>query len=664
MRTQRINDANDIHKQLIKTLLKHSAVNKVLSENTKAKISTSGLSLKRKDDDDIYKLPPSNLQDTHSSDEEQEEEEDSFTTETDTDSYSPVKWDLHTIDEKSVHFKSLPIEVRHDILTELKETRKQSSWGRIHEMPRQSDGFSDYQMRRLLKRYSVQVSLEEIEKEMGGHAMSLGELESLLNDQGVISTNKGGHHIASDENMRYFLIKDVQKAIEKAKKVAEEKGITEESDEINSPKITINSIKEVDENSTNFASGSATRSNLQEKQVEDCKSTTESYDAELDRDLKRAIELSLQDLPSTSAATKPTLTPVTEEFSFNLEKFNDADFESTTSESDTEQNMLMTAKNYMVEYSGLSANEITNILQNELSREKKRPIDINKIETKKILTKPNLKSLITNPSISATKSIKVHQHIYIDDNTIKQTNSYEDTLQKRMEKSSESESDDFVEVEDSSLPNKVEATKIDVRNIKMDSTESKNSSGKHLEILINRNDNIDEDDIFADVFKQEDVRPSDTSEKSARNLQTSAIETEIIPKSVETVRPSTNMTETIVVSKPAEKIVPSQGNVEENKIKVGIKESLSKFMEEHARDVGLKPSASQITTDQLQLISDKLEMHKEELISERATKHRLAKNITDQMYQEVQVIISLSNICKGFENNLFRSSWNCLEYLT
>jgi hypothetical protein len=53
--------------------------------------------------------------------------------------YSHKNWttaDLHAIDVSSSHFKSLPADVRHDILSELKETRKQSSWGRLHEMPK------------------------------------------------------------------------------------------------------------------------------------------------------------------------------------------------------------------------------------------------------------------------------------------------------------------------------------------------------------------------------------------------------------------------------------------------------------------------------------------------------------------------------------------------
>jgi len=44
--------------------------------------------------------------------------------------------DLHAVDVSSSQFKSLPADVRHDILSELKETRKQSSWGRLHEMPK------------------------------------------------------------------------------------------------------------------------------------------------------------------------------------------------------------------------------------------------------------------------------------------------------------------------------------------------------------------------------------------------------------------------------------------------------------------------------------------------------------------------------------------------
>jgi hypothetical protein len=57
---------------------------------------------------------------------EDEEEEDDME-----DRYG----DLHSIDVTSAEFQALPVEMRHSILTQLKETRKQNSWATLHEMP-------------------------------------------------------------------------------------------------------------------------------------------------------------------------------------------------------------------------------------------------------------------------------------------------------------------------------------------------------------------------------------------------------------------------------------------------------------------------------------------------------------------------------------------------
>jgi len=42
---------------------------------------------------------------------------------------------IHSVDFSSETFRCLPTEVQHEILLQLKDTRKQNSWGRIHEMP-------------------------------------------------------------------------------------------------------------------------------------------------------------------------------------------------------------------------------------------------------------------------------------------------------------------------------------------------------------------------------------------------------------------------------------------------------------------------------------------------------------------------------------------------
>jgi hypothetical protein len=61
----------------------------------------------------------------------------------------------------------LPAEIRHGILTDLKETRKQLSWGRLHELPAESKKFSSFQMARLLKRRQVEVETvaEEVKED-------------------------------------------------------------------------------------------------------------------------------------------------------------------------------------------------------------------------------------------------------------------------------------------------------------------------------------------------------------------------------------------------------------------------------------------------------------------------------------------------------------------
>lgn len=42
---------------------------------------------------------------------------------------------LQKIDVNSKEFKALPADMRHDILSEMKELRKQNSWRHINEMP-------------------------------------------------------------------------------------------------------------------------------------------------------------------------------------------------------------------------------------------------------------------------------------------------------------------------------------------------------------------------------------------------------------------------------------------------------------------------------------------------------------------------------------------------
>ncbi|RZF39497.1 hypothetical protein LSTR_LSTR001018 [Laodelphax striatellus] len=192
--------------QLLKNLLKQRAVGQVL-QDLKAKPGALGSSQRQPD---LYELPPI-AEEIDNSEDSDDIKECSSSSEDDYKKKKKYK-DLHTIDVKSAEFKALPADIRHDILTDLKETRKQNSWGRIHELPEDMGGFSSYQMNRLLKRRSVQVSLEEAEKEMGGHTLSLGDIEMLLTEQGVdTASSVAGRRIASDNVTRYVYANELLK---------------------------------------------------------------------------------------------------------------------------------------------------------------------------------------------------------------------------------------------------------------------------------------------------------------------------------------------------------------------------------------------------------------------------------------------------------------------
>ena len=151
-----LNEADRLQSLLLSTLAKEKVVQQalgstavdILAKTSPAKPSSSN----KPDPDDMFKLPPMSeeLLQAGPSNSAVEVKPSSLLT-------------LHSIDVDSTNFKTLPADLRHEILTDIKETRKQNSWGRLHELPAQADNFSSFQMQRLLKRRKVQVCLEVAE---------------------------------------------------------------------------------------------------------------------------------------------------------------------------------------------------------------------------------------------------------------------------------------------------------------------------------------------------------------------------------------------------------------------------------------------------------------------------------------------------------------------
>ncbi|XP_063932075.1 DNA excision repair protein ERCC-5 homolog [Zophobas morio] len=572
-----LSEADRIHKNLLAALIKHTAISKVLSEQAKAAIasSTSPTKKSKTDDDNLYVLPE--LDSTVSSSDD-----------SDTERHTSRHFDLHSIDTQSAEFKALPLEMRHEILSDLKETRKQSSWGRIHELPTESNDFSGYQMRRLLKRQSVQTALEEIEKEMGGHSLSLGELEKLLKDQGVITSMKG-NRIASDENTRFLLIKDIKQALEEAKKQS------------------LETIEEEEE-----GKGGEKVENKGDKEFED--------------DLQRAIELSLEEVPSTSKDVK--VKKVGEKgknrmsLSF-LADFEDADFGDSESSEEEEVRMRLTpAQRYMMEYSGLTAHAIAKIIESNSRIGRKNgeeKTSVEAAESSKGRSTPVVESTTTLDEESEedkneASTAVVEDFEDQDENQVTTSTATEEPVESTTEKvaevelMSESEDDDFVDV---------------------DNKENANT----MEVVIKPDEEI-EDDLFKDVFEEEqsEANVSSTQDKVIEQIisldddeEEKKEDREALPEKEEQTK-STSQT----MMDKIEKMIETYSKPREQK------EAKEKEPE--------KEESPKVSVEQLREMKENLTKEQNELIAQRSTKERLAGNITDQMCQEAQELLELFGV--------------------
>ncbi|XP_018567912.1 DNA repair protein complementing XP-G cells homolog [Anoplophora glabripennis] len=647
-------EAERLQKQLISTLLKHSAISKVISEKTKACLT---LPLKKTTKhENMYALPAPELDSTISSSEEEDLEN------TDTTDSSPTKhWDIHNIDMSSTNFKSLPVDVRHEILTDLKETRKQNSWGRLHELPKQSDDFAVYQMSRLLKRQAVQSALEDAEKEMGGHSLSLAELESILKDHGVVTNTDIGKRIASDENTRYLYIKDIKQALEKARQ----------------EQLKLDSIQEEDSNENDT--------------VIETKNKTKA-DLEFEEDLEKAIALSLQEEPSTSKTEVSSSSDNKNKprFSF-LENFNDADFESDVSDEVEEvpvKKKISSAQSYMMEYSGLTPNEINKILNDkkELNSSKGKTIvekrfrnlaeiklsnnnvddsDRNNVEQCKIssneqtsleskdgkcenrneVNSKEVSANVTRSELSDIKKISTDQNNFDDSNCI--ISSSDDINKITKATADKIDTIDLLSNGDTSSSDEFEEVSEEIVS------KDKNS----VEIVIDPNQKLEDDDLFSDIFDRNEEIKTSISEIVIQ--QQSEFDGNVISEVSETKRKVS-----CDIEKPETEISSSR-NEDSNKnsvdvvSKISVPDTVEKIpdLENLSRETvnGTSEEKSSLhkskelkvpnmKLDEMIKLKDNLQKEKLDILVEKSTKERMASNITDQMYQEAQDLLELFGV--------------------
>lgn len=200
-----INDSRKTAEKLLKTLLKRHVIKTALSGKSNEALP-SITQVRREGIDDMYVLPALEDEEKNSSDEEEEKE-----------------WQMRmsqkkmlqeqlcenpcSVDIESDDFHKLPPEIKHEILTDIKEFTKRRRT-LFEAMPEDSNDFSQYQIRGLLKKSNLNRCIENVQKEM--NQQHSGEIQTQYENEGGFVKEVESRRVVSEETSHYILIKGIQ----------------------------------------------------------------------------------------------------------------------------------------------------------------------------------------------------------------------------------------------------------------------------------------------------------------------------------------------------------------------------------------------------------------------------------------------------------------------
>ncbi|XP_052784458.1 DNA excision repair protein ERCC-5-like [Mya arenaria] len=190
--------------------------------------------------------------------------------------------DLQSIDVDSPDFKALPLELQHEIIKDIRLSRKNYNLSKIVELPEDSKDFSSYQLSKLVKHNRLNTRLDDIQRDLNQR-----QTRTLAHQYGA--TFHDDHDVysaklASDDSAHYFLAK---RNLLRKKEVKEEGsvGIKASKDEGQSSKVAkgfVDKLVESDDESedeiTELADGwekSKPSLSLRAKSTQGLKSDTE-----------------------------------------------------------------------------------------------------------------------------------------------------------------------------------------------------------------------------------------------------------------------------------------------------------------------------------------------------------------------------------------------------
>ncbi|KAK0061017.1 DNA repair protein complementing XP-G cells [Biomphalaria pfeifferi] len=204
-KAEAVRESNDIAHKLLRNLVQSNAVKQALSVSGKPARPVPGV-LRRDQEKDIFELAPLPETEEIGLSLNAEEWERDFELQE-----KWIKEGLASLSEahpESEEFKSLPMEIQHEILHEWKERNKYHSLSSLTKMPEDSDSFSSYQLKKLMKQSKLSSRIEEVRKEMSSKTAT--DLTYSLGDD-YYGDEVESRRIVSEDAAHYVLIKGLTK---------------------------------------------------------------------------------------------------------------------------------------------------------------------------------------------------------------------------------------------------------------------------------------------------------------------------------------------------------------------------------------------------------------------------------------------------------------------
>nr|XP_054771323.1 DNA excision repair protein ERCC-5-like [Lytechinus pictus] len=195
--------------RIVTNYLKSHAIQAVIEESGEGTSKElPPLHIPRKNETDLFELPPlssADLQERNSGSEEGDDDGGmSVAMAAHEAEMASTYQDLGEVDIQSESFKALPIEVQHELISDIQESSKKNSWARMHQLPKASQDFSQYQVKKLLNKSKLSLRLDDLRKEMRTKmSLSMTALLDAANESSQVDAGR----VASEDTQHYILMR-------------------------------------------------------------------------------------------------------------------------------------------------------------------------------------------------------------------------------------------------------------------------------------------------------------------------------------------------------------------------------------------------------------------------------------------------------------------------